>query len=731
MMRVTAIIAVAACSLVQAVPVWDSADTETEGTPPVTINPWRGHARISGAFLLSRVNLQFLNETCSKYSSDLDVATQVVNVLAETELKGITKNQLNKYGFVLLKLETEYKNVLNYLTHLLLCDGRGSELWVKFYRFRDQATALWKLLRKAGVQRRDNTDGLTILTILPNRSVTDLEIASERPTTLLTHLFQERPRKGTRQQNRSPAIIGLGIGFLASYLFSSIFDNNNKHAIENINKNINVNNKLLRITNERIDMLATNVSLAFNAVKTVLDKLAVNQELADIHQTIIWNFDQLLASITDIRNTFKASEVTITMLEQGVLNPDLIDLDSFKATIEEGRKSFPTLDFPIEVSRYTLAHIVKILKLHRVSLHKFLMVIPLTSRKAYEVYSLFPHPIRMDVNHLVVPELRNVLLKSNDSYIIADKDSMYSVLPTNHILLKVEPIFSLSKSTCEFEAYKANTSAVLRLCNYKKATSDSGTFVTETEEHRLVYFSESTKVLIDCPRHQTRDALIGLHKLSLACDVRTDDVYYPAKQTVAIESLEINETLLLDSTPLPIINVNRTSKVHESLRALIRDIPVNDSFTIDFAYHGLQLDEVTTYSLFGQSALSLIVILNSIFIVFLFVKWWTHRNKTNSPHDPYLQDKFKRLRNSIRSFKNKNKESFRAKRQRQSFRESVKDRTDRIKQMIHSSPKIHNRFDSVSSLKVPTTINAGTNTDLNLNIANKLPEVYPTLPRYT
>ena len=83
----------------------------------------------------------------------------------------------------------------------------------------------------------------------------------------------------------------------------------------------------------------------------------------NIHYAIEWNIDQLLESITTIRDTFKFGELTITLLNQGVINADLIDLKSFKKIIAEGLKAFPEMEFPLETTRYQLNHIIKILKI--------------------------------------------------------------------------------------------------------------------------------------------------------------------------------------------------------------------------------------------------------------------------------------------------------------------------------------------------------------------------------
>jgi hypothetical protein len=62
----------------------------------------------------------------------------------------------------------------------------------------------------------------------------------------------------------------------------------------------------------------------------------------------------------------------------------------------------------------------------------------------------------------------------------------------------------------------------------------SGIIMQETKYYRLIYLTERTHVELDCPDGKVRDNLIGLHKLPLQCDVSTDQVYWPAKQTIKI-----------------------------------------------------------------------------------------------------------------------------------------------------------------------------------------------------
>jgi hypothetical protein len=213
------------------------------------------------------------------------------------------------------------------------------------------------------------------------------------------------------------------------------------------------------------------------------------------------------------------------------------------------------------------------------------MVIPLVNKNRYQIYSLIPHPVSVQSRTLVNTEINNVILVSNDTYIITEPDNIHSITNNTHIVKKVEPIWSIHKSTCEWESFKQNISAMLYLCNYKKVGMLNGTVMTETRYHRLIYLTEITQVELDCPDGRVRDRLIGLHQIPLQCDVSTDKVYWPAKQTMNIDIKDIltNVPNKFDSTQLPIVNLNDTNQVHDSIKTMISDLPnKEDTFTFDF-----------------------------------------------------------------------------------------------------------------------------------------------------
>ena len=212
-----------------------------------------------------------------------------------------------------------------------------------------------------------------------------------------------------------------------------------------------------------------------------------------------------------------------------------------------------------------MPHIVKLLKIQRISHLKFLVIIPLTHKMNYQVYNLIPHLVKIDESSLVMPDLKGVLFIHDENYIIAKRANIYSFLKDKHILLTVEPIYNKIKLTCDFAGFLQNATAMLTLCNYRKSGQVADTFVVETSEQRLVYFPKLTCVSFNCSDNVVKDTLMGLHKLPLACDIQTDTIFWPAKQSIAVENLLSNDFFTLDETKLPIASVSRSSNVHKSL----------------------------------------------------------------------------------------------------------------------------------------------------------------------
>ena len=736
---------------------WRKEPPANDKATPVSVDTWDGKIVIPGAFVLSRLNLKFINNSCTQLAEELRNAAQIAQVLAKTDLVGVTQNQVNRYGATLLNLEKKYLETLDYQKNLLLCSGRGGELWSNFRETKRQFSKVWSLLKQGITQELPEIFLVSMLDNSTNATIEDSDNSEiikhvinpnippapefltgpVEDTSLITLMESARPLLPQRQP-RGPALLGIGlsIGLLGSVLFSKFFSSTTDNQIESLNKDIQKQNKLLKLTNERVDILAKNVTDSFNAVKDVLDKLVTHQELQDVHFALLWNFEQLVTAVTNIQNNFRSAELTVTLLDKQILNPELLNLNSLNRTITEGIKSFPDLEFPVEINRYNIPHIVKLLRIQRISHLKFIIIIPLVQKRTYDVYTLIPHPIKIDENSLVIPELKEILLKDEETYIITDRKNIYSLLKKKHILLTVEPIFKDSKMTCELAGFLKNVTSMLELCNYKKAGQSVDVYMYETEQQRLVYFFKQTRVTFDCPDKLIKDTFIGLHKLPLACNIITEDVSWPAKQTITVDSLDSNNLFTSDTTKIPIAQLNTSSNVHESLRKLISKINTNDSYTIDFKEYGYSLEQVTTYSVFAQFFIIPLVIINSFIIALYIIRHIMNKkediqlslSRMSSFNDKF-HDKFHDIRDSIRSKRNKTRESLRQK--RRNIRRSLRKR-------IENSPKPIRRM--TESFRPPSYANIGTNTEntltdkaskiLDPKILNNVTDIYPALPRY-
>ena len=90
-----------------------------------------------------------------------------------------------------------------------------------------------------------------------------------------------------QRQARHPVLLDLGLGFISSLFLTQFFGSSNTQDIQKLNNDMIKQNKLLKLTNQRIDILAKNVSNQISTIKTILDKIVESQEMQDIHYAIL------------------------------------------------------------------------------------------------------------------------------------------------------------------------------------------------------------------------------------------------------------------------------------------------------------------------------------------------------------------------------------------------------------------------------------------------------------
>ena len=236
----------------------------------------------------------------------------------------------------------------------------------------------------------------------------------------------------------------------------------------------------------------------------------------------------------------------------------------------------------------------------------------------------------------MIAEINDIILVDDYSYIISNRDSVHLINNDTDMVKNINPIWQLEHSSCEWEGFRGNVTAILYLCNFKKAGMSNGIFLSENNERRLIYFTNATLVELDCPTGKIRDRLIGLHTIPLQCELMTNEVRWPAKLMEKINIKDIIEPSTssrgaLDLTHLPLFTVNNSNPLHNTIKTLIDKLPTEDEFTFAFEDYDLSLEEVQSYSIIAQGVLGTMVIINTILIVFLYLSKIVRKtNKTKS-----------------------------------------------------------------------------------------------------
>ena len=246
---------------------------------------------------------------------------------------------------------------------------------------------------------------------------------------------------------------------------------------------------------------------------------------------------------------------------------------------------------------------------------------------------------------------------------------------------------------------------------------------------------KKTRVSLDCPDKQVRDTLEGLHRLPLACDIITDTVFWPAKQTLTI-NVKIEPMNDLDSTSLPLINISGVTKVGKSLKELLAKLPDKDEkYTIDFDSYNLSLKEVQSYSIYAHSITLVVLTINSIIIGYLLFRKLI-KNNQSSNEQSFFKHNFNKLRDSIRS----------GRAQFRSSRSNMRSRSREVRRSINkfrNSLRRGNNVDNVEINQFPEEKISENNLTPNITVSSKNTvgtntdtpppynqKIYPMISRY-
>ena len=604
---------------------------------PLTARQWQGQARIQGAFLIAPLNLNFVYSLCEEFIIQVKEATQAIRVMNNFNTNNTKDTQFKrKISFLTWKLEKTYTQTITYIDSLLLCPADSmSLLYSQFASFRRLLDQSWSKLTNK------------------KEGVISLALQATRPPPKPAHF--------------PGFFVGLGLGLVGGGFIGSLFGSKDSASIDKLNKNIHTVNRKIQVTNKRLDILSQNVSFAIHDIKLILERIQTRANEDEMKRSIEWNLSQLIDASLETNLLFKMGETQITLLRGGILNVELIEIKALKKIINEGLGIFPGLEFPMEISKHTLPKIIKLITIQNLENNDFIAIIPLVHKTPYNIYTLVPLPIKFQ-SSIMLANTREVILSNGEEYIVTDKVRVRHVDSNTYMLDKIHPIWSRQRTTCEWEGLQKNASEVLRLCNFKKlGTLDDGIYLTETRDRRLLHLARRTWVKLNCPDGKIRAFLQGLHSVAPECDIETEEVSWPAEQTqhVKVENLIKTNQQTYEVNKLPIFNLNDTDKVHESIKSLIDKLPDSTNpLTISFEQYDWTLEEVQSYSIYAQSVITLIVIINSIALIIIIV--FSKKNGICSTTREPSEEGNYGFRDSLRSkfrkrFPGSQRESFRKK----------------------------------------------------------------------
>ena len=682
------------------------------GSPgePVTSIEWDGQARLAGAFLIAPINQEFIDSICSQIENHLSITTITLKSLVTSRLLeevGISNDVgfMRRLSYSLIKTETAYKEIIQFVDQNLICPQHNN-------------TKKFELLVKTFKNIWDN--------ILKVKSAQELNDVAEI-------YYMKRPSTEPQTEKFAGAVVGgLAVGSLIGVAIANLFKKDNSKEVETLNDNIKLANRNIHITNERIDVLSKNLSTSINQIKTILDSIAKLNYEHESKYSVTWNVEQIKIASSNILILLKVADNTLTLLRSGYLNSDLLDLETFSRVIEEGKNVFSEMVFPIKhLSRENIPDIVKLLEIKHIGANKFVMIIPLVRNTEYKIFSLIPNPIRFPEDNTFIIEISELILLSNNDYVITNSKDIQKISDSNYIIQNIIPIFNLNTPSCEWESYNKNISFVLKSCNFKKLGVENSIYLTETINKRLLYTEHKQSIQLDCPKKTLRQDLIGMNVIPSECDITTNSVYWPAKLTKNIDIKKVisgnKKGSSFDITNLPIYQLNDSSKLHNTIKTQINSLKTDKPFTFDF--DEMTIKEVQSYSIIAYGIITVFVALNSLLIGILYIyqikKWIAIRKrKGNNDEESNYSNRFRKsfdsYRDSLRRARNRTSRRARnhfrnlrraSTRSFDSARSSIKRKFERNKKHSisrESSPSLSSLENDNSRIK---SVSVSTNTD--------------------
>ena len=199
----------------------------TEPSTPFSVQEIEGEASMVGAYLLSRVKLSSLEKSCRQIPNHIKLAHDATLLLIKSQFVKHDSNFAKSIAFLLIKLESNFVDIYAYVNNLNMCSSQQiRNIKLTLNQLQTKLNIVWNNLG-----RRNHTTPKILNAARPLRIP---PVPTQFPTLL----------------------VGLGLGALGGALGLGSLWYNSKPDIDTINRNILKTNKRVKLTNNRIDVLA-------------------------------------------------------------------------------------------------------------------------------------------------------------------------------------------------------------------------------------------------------------------------------------------------------------------------------------------------------------------------------------------------------------------------------------------------------------------------------------------
>ena len=545
--------------------------------------------------------------------------------------------QLKILTISLFKLEHTTDALISFINKLIICNNIGKTL--EYYeKLKNLMNEIWSMLNR-------------------------------QKEAFINRLYFRRPNTVIKAQFPA-AVIGIGASFLAGGIVGGLIGQKIDQAtIDNLNEKLTNNNNNIIVTNERINLLEENITSVFNDIKEIFVETEKEKLEKNIWEDINFNLNYLETTTNDYLKLLKIKENKLTLLRNGYLNPEMLDIKQLESAIKQGETALKNLKFPIEeISKRTIHNIIKIIEIKEIKTNRFVAIIPLVTKAKYKINTLIPLPIQLSKNKLVTIKAKNTMLMDNDKYILTSEENLEKINDNIYMIKQSEPIWRDS-SKCEIAAYKRDTTTVMDICNFENIDSLENIYLSESRTKRIIFFIEEKDITIDCPGSRVIKTIVGLYTIPFECAIKTSTFSWPARQSkeLKIKNVINTDEVLLNIKKLKILEINETEIINTKIKTLIDRIPEEgDKLTKEF--QGISLKNIEPISAITVGIITFFLISNFIITIISFRR----RSKQTTDDKLWEEELKKRMGKRIKS-------------SRQHFRNARNSINNSIRDSIRSS----------------------------------------------